>query len=87
MFSLYHTKVHRVLAGPRVCLPTGHGDHGAAPGRGVDLYQGVDAGHGAPGDHLPGGEAPEPRAEVRDGAELTQGGVVRRAQVLTCTML
>ena len=79
---LYHTKVHRVGPGPRLRLPAGHGPHGAAPGRVVDLYQGVDAGDGAPGDHLPGGQAPEPRAEVSDGAQLTQGRVVRRAQVL-----
>ena len=85
MFSSYHPKVHRVR--PRVCLPAGHGPHGAAPGRTVDLYQGVDAGHGAAGQHLPGGEAPEPRAEVSDGAQLTQGRVVRWAQVLKWTML
>ena len=79
----YHTKV-RVGAGPCVPLPAGHGHHGAPPGRlgAVDLYQGVDAGHGAAADHLPGGEAPEPRAQVRDGAQLAQGRVVRRARVL-----
>ena len=83
----YHTKV-RVGAGLRVPLPAGHRHDGAPPGRlgAVDLYQGVDAGHGASAEHLPGGEAPEPRAQVRDGAQLTQGRVVRRARVLKCTV-
>ena len=80
-FSSYHTKVHSIPAA-HVCLPAGPGHHGVPEGRAVHLYQGVDAGDGAPGEQLPGGEAPEPGAQVSDGAHLTQGGVVRRAQLL-----